>query len=195
MQHFEICEKMDKCLHRLEYDDKLAVATSRFHMKSLNIQSNVFCFGSYENIYSYLATFMIRSDFKFKDKINDILDKIILSGLFSKWKKDLRLDRQLLNNEEVRKINKTDLQILWLILFWATIICLLVTLIEIFVKYQVQSKNAWKLWTCLDKFLNGKRNFFLFKTEKIISVPNMYGKYKFNRVNLSQSENCKQYPR
>lgn len=191
IQDFENCENIDNCLHRLEMNDNLAVATSRFHMKTLNLQSIAYCFRPSENIYSYLTTFMIRSDFKFKDQINDIFGRIISSGLFSKWIKDLRLDQNFKNNEEVRKIDKIDFQILWLIIFWATILSSLVALLEIFINYNVRSKNARRIWKLFDKMLNGKRYILFWKSKQNNPTQKLYGKYKFNRVHLSQSTNSK----
>lgn len=186
-QNFQICENIDKCLHSLEQNENLAVATSRLHMKTLDLQSTTFCFRSSENIYSYLTNFMIQNDFKFEDQINDIIGRIISSGLFSKWIRDLRLDRQLKNNEEVRKIDKIDFQILWLFLFWSTILSSLVALFEIFINYMVRSKNSRLIWRILDKMLNGKRYILFSKPKPIHLTQKFYGKYKFNRVHLSQS--------
>lgn len=35
---FEVCNDIDQCLHRLEFDDKLVIATSRHHIRSVPIR-------------------------------------------------------------------------------------------------------------------------------------------------------------
>lgn len=149
-------------MHRLKFTDDLAVAASRLHVKSSVFQKNVFCFEPSENIFTYLTTFMIRTDYSFNRQVRDIFNGIIKSGLITKWKMDLHLNHDIqTNNEEVRKINMVDYHFLLIIFTSCVLLSLAVVLWEILINYKVKSKKCNNIWKFLEKTVSGQRQFLL----------------------------------
>lgn len=161
MRSFEICEKINECLHRLEFDEKLAVASSRLHVKTIPFQQNIFCFSQLQNIQNNFISFMIRSDFPHRNQFDQIIKRIVASGLISKWKNDLEIYRELHISREVRTMNITDLQIMFEMFCIATVASFVIVLLEMFINYKVKSKNSMNFWKLLDKIICGKRCFLL----------------------------------
>lgn len=164
MDTFEVCTEIDKCLHRLEFSDNnnLAVGISRLHIQAMSLHQNIFCFDRTQNIYSYLNTFMIRSDFPQRNAFNNVLKGIASSGLTSKWQKDIRIYRQLSkHHSEVHSINIMDFYFAFL--FASVFLNLSITaiILEFIVYYKFNSPNSKHYWTFWDKLISGIRYFVL----------------------------------
>lgn len=161
MNNFEICDEIDKCLYRLELDEKLAVATSRLHVNVIPMLQNNFCFTQSQNIQNYFVSFLIKKNFSLRNQFDHIIKRIETSGIFFKWKQDLQVYHNSNVNREIRKMNTTDLQFMFTMLLCTTAASLVIVLLEIFINYKVKSRNSSKFWKLLDKIICGERQFFL----------------------------------
>lgn len=157
MEKFEIIDDIDRCLDRLKFDDKLAVATSRFHVKTTP-HEKIDCFDQSQNIHNYLNTFMIRSDFPKKKLFNDVLKHVVSSGLVPKWKKDLQFYRETETTTSVKSI-RNGIMVRQGIMFFSVSISTFI--VEIIIHRKAHSNNASFFWKFLDKVIYGQRCFFL----------------------------------
>lgn len=164
MSTFEVCHEIDECLQRLESDDGLAVAVSRFHMKTSPFQQNTFCFHPSQNVYNYLTTIMIRYNFTFKYQMNDVLNGMLKAGLFAKYQHDFGFRQNPhVQKEEVRQITMKDFY--FGLVFCAIFISISFTLllVERFISYKVKTTRYKRFWRNLEKSICGKRCFMLLK--------------------------------
>lgn len=172
IRKFETCSDIDKCLQRLQYDDCLAVATSRLHMKTLPIQDRIYCFDRSQNIYDYSTVIMIRNNFPMKSQFIDVLDKILTAGLLVKWEKDLqRRPNITYTHFEERVYSMDDFGIIALYLSLILVGSIGAFIAEFIVYYQKHSEgNAIRhhyinlFWDLSDKMICGKRHYFLLES-------------------------------
>lgn len=161
-----ICADIDECLQRLEFEDDLAVATSRIHVETLSLRQNIFCFDQSQNIYDYSAAFLIRRDFLMKTQFVDALDNIITSGLISKWRKDLQKHRKSVADfPNVRPLNMADFSYAFIFASFFIPPIVLAAFLEFLIHHKVRSVNAGYFWTVLDRFITGRRYYFLLKQQ------------------------------
>lgn len=161
MKNFEICDEIDKCLHRLEFDEKLAVATSRLHVNVMPMLQNNFCFTQSQNIQQYFISFLIKKNFPLRNQFDEIIKRIETSGFFFKWKHDLQTHHNSNVNREFRRLSIADLEFMLAMLLCTTAASFVIIILEIFINYKVKSKNSTNFWKLLDKIICGERRFFL----------------------------------
>lgn len=161
---FEVCDEIDECLQRLEFDDNLAVATSRLHVQILPLYSNIFCFDQSQNVFGYYNSFMIRTDFKGKSSFNHIIKSAVVSGLISKIEKDIRFYSKMSTKFiDVEGINGKDFSMTCIFFLPFIVFAIFVAFIEFIIHYKLHSAPDQYLWKFLDKLIDGKRRFFLLK--------------------------------
>lgn len=133
------------------------MATSRLHVKALNLHQNIFCFDRSQNIHDYSKTFMIRKDFEMRRQFIDVFNELITAGLTSKWLKDLQ-NHQKLSEESAnfRSISMTDFYAIFLPVFILLGGSVVVMLFEHFVHHKVHSANSHQYWIWLDKVICGQ---------------------------------------
>lgn len=162
---------MEKCLSRLEYDVKLAVAVSRLHAMNTPIisPSELYCFPRTRNIYSYSVAMPMKSDFHLMPFINYYIRQLFEFGLIERWHK---LSLSLAANEEIKKIlNKaasgendrlvvlTVAHIMGaiLIMTFGHILAMIAFLSEILTERHIRKPNCGRFWKILNTFLLAKR--------------------------------------
>lgn len=86
-ENFFPCNNLDKCLAELRNDYRLAVASSRQHAENNKVigDSEIFCFPRTSNIHSYAVKMLVRKDYHLLPKFNDLIARVLESGLFGKW--------------------------------------------------------------------------------------------------------------
>lgn len=162
IENFEVCYDIDECLQRLQFDDNLAVAASRLHVQTLELQEDIFCFDRSQNIHDYSAVFMIHRDFSLKSEFIRIFNKIISSGLVIKWQRNQQNYRKARISDE----NHSSLKEFFItVAFIAIPIITVVFTMELFIHYKRHSKDRNLFWILCDKIISGKRNFFLSNSE------------------------------
>lgn len=172
IKKFERCSNIEKCLQRLQYDDQLAVATSRLHMKTLSIKDHIYCFDTYQNIYDYSTVIMIRNNFPLKSQFVIILDNILTAGLIGKWEKDLqRRPNVNYTNFEEHAYSMDDFGAIALYLSLILVGSIAAFIAEFIVYYQKISearKTRHHLinlfWGLCDEFICGRRHYFLLES-------------------------------
>lgn len=86
-ENFVPCKNLDECLVELRNDDRMAVASSRQHAENNKVirDSEIFCFPRTSNIHSYAVKMLVRKDYHLLPKFNDLIARVLESGLFGKW--------------------------------------------------------------------------------------------------------------
>lgn len=169
-------------MQRLKTDDRLAVATSRLHMKTLPIEEDIYCFDRIENIYDYSSAFMIRRNFSRKSKFNRVFDHILASGLIPKWDKDLQRRPNATMVVPVERVYSLDdfgpvvMYLLLIVLAGIAAFCA-----ETIIYYRSHSVNTNRFWNLMEKWICGKRYYFLLsenqeettnQKSKTLAIPN-----------------------
>lgn len=169
-KHFTLCEYIDSCLQRLEYDEKLAVALSRLHGYNSPVISrrDIYCFPPEQNIYSYSVVMPIRLDFHLRPQINFIIRQLLEFGLIERWDK---LSQSIAENADIMKMinnggssDEKHLVVLTvahimgaiLIMIFGHILASLAFLAETIVYNKLQTEKPSKKWIRLHKILNPK---------------------------------------
>lgn len=145
-------------------EDNLAVATSRHHWKSLNIREDIYCFDTSQSIHSYLKTFLIRSDFKMKNKFDNAVTQVMEAGLIAKWEKDFRFKRKINNkNEDVSTINIDDLLGALLLCGALILLATIVAGIERISFRKAHDGNVNQFWKWISLIIDGDRHFLVYE--------------------------------
>lgn len=90
VSHFRVCKDIDSCMARLKVDRKAAVAVSRHHADNnpLISPTDMYCFKTVDNIYTFSVSMLTKKDHHLLRKINDYIRTISESGLLMKWQQD-----------------------------------------------------------------------------------------------------------
>lgn len=126
------------------------------------LKQDIFCFDPSQNIRNYLNTFMIRNEFAMKIEFNDILKRIVTSGLISKWRNNLQLySLSIKRIAEEESMNIINFSYIFILQLQALIASILIFLLELLIFRKANSTNSTKFWIFCDKVICGKRCFFL----------------------------------
>lgn len=166
IRNFEECHNIDECLDRLRIDNNLAVGTSRLYLNELKLYENIFCFEQSQNIHDFSTTFMIRREFAMKREFIDTFNRLVISGLISKWDKDMKnshTKRKLHTNDfDVHSINMTDFYFAFVFASFFIIPSIVVFILERLIHYKAHTANAnLQKWIFFDEFITAKRQYFL----------------------------------
>lgn len=148
-------EQIDECLKELEFNLELAVAVNRRHIDSSSRRDLVFCFESNQVTHSYPLAFIIRKDFPHLLQFNDLLVRLIETGLVSKWLRDYRYREEYLPNQYT-KVSFDGVFVLF-ILMWMGVI--MVGIFEQIVYRKCQNPFAHRYWRLMSKLIDDKRNY------------------------------------
>lgn len=119
------------------------MASSRLHAQTLPLFQNVFCFEQ-------------------SRPVNNLLKKIFASGIVSKFKHDLKLDRKMPTELiEIYIVKLTYSTGIILILFIIGTLIVIALILEFVIYHKAHSINATKFWKFMDKLICGHRCFFL----------------------------------
>lgn len=170
IHRFENCPDIDECLCRLRFDNKLAVAASRSSVKASVMRESIFCFDSTQNIHNYLVSFMIRSDFTMERPINEILKRIVTSGLIAKWQKSLRLNwtsmkKLSIRFTDARRIDAIDFCFISVLATVIIILSVTALCLENVIHFKKRTGNSQRFWTRLDQLICGQRHYFLLERQ------------------------------
>lgn len=118
---------------------------------------------------------MIRRNFVMKQEFTDVFNRLVTSGLISKWEKDmqkkLHINRKLrIKGFDVRSINMTDFYFAFVFASFFIIPSIVVFILERLIHYKAHIANANHWWTFLDKFIDAKRQYFLLEPTDIDDV-------------------------
>lgn len=175
MHSFQECHNIVNCLKRFSNEKNLAIAISRCYLKSLKIQKNIFCFDTSHNIRNYLRTFWVHSNFT--TPFNNILRRIVETGLVVKWQKIFQVDGQPKKNR--MKMNSISIEelsgvcIIYIIIIALGIIAMCAE--EIIYRIN-KSESRGKFWEWASIIIDGDRHFFILKTDS-----NPRGSTNFNQ--------------
>lgn len=84
----------------------MAVAISRSHASYIPVEepSKIFCFPRINNIYTYYVSMFYKKSYNLLSRFDDIIRRVLESGLITKWRKDSDLKR----NANQRKNDKAQ---------------------------------------------------------------------------------------
>lgn len=169
-ENFIHCENVDECLERLQYDEYLAVASSRLHVKHnpVTTRRGLFCFSRENNVYAYSVAMTLKLDFELLESIDTIIANLFEFGLINMWIKwDTSPTMKTLfaaartkdNGNENGNVVLTIEHIIGaiLIMLFGYIFAIIVFIVERVVHRKVQGGTDSKFILCLHKFLNPGR--------------------------------------
>lgn len=81
------CSNLDVCFDRLEYEQNMAVVASRQFFEMSN-HSNIHCFDRTQSLFTYSTVFMLKPELPVAREFDDVLNRLIGSGLIQEWVKD-----------------------------------------------------------------------------------------------------------
>lgn len=88
MARFTVSENLTEYLHQLNWNNKLAVATSFDRIRNDRVFSkSVYCFDESNNIQTYPLKMFMQKDFPFQRELNKFIKNIEENGLSVKWRK------------------------------------------------------------------------------------------------------------
>lgn len=151
-------------MHLSEYNT-IAIGASRHHMLSaITYNSNqIVCFNGNENIASYRISMIIDREFNRRHNINQLIQRIVESGLFSKWYSE-HTRNWFDPSVNLGTLNVRVEQIVGPVVFdlaFGWILGLLCLIAENIIHSKLRdNNNASRIWTHLEHFFDGKRHYF-----------------------------------
>lgn len=174
LQNYHICNEIDKCLHELEFNKKLAVAVTRQQIMASTIQNSIYCFDSIESIFSYSTVFLLRTNLPFAFEFNLILNRLTAAGIIAKWQQDFQFKQQ--ENIEI-EYEYANFGGIFLLFGLALISCVGVAIFEQIVYRKSNNTRAYRFWKLFDKIIDDNRYIFILNGEHM-SYLNLFRKTK-----------------
>lgn len=173
---FFVCPSIDRCLEHLKGDDNsdLAIGGSRQHILNSRFYSpeKMFCFDRNEIIASYQPRLLMRKDFPFKSRVNEIIRNAFEGGLFVKWSRESKRQRERVIQHE--RFLAISLQVSFgPFLFFCgcgSILATLALLSEYIIFKKMSQKNRSRIWVYLEQFFDGKRHYLTNLPEKLMKL-------------------------
>lgn len=159
---FVISEEIDSALARVQWDRKLAVATSRKHAFNLpNVsQDGIYCFQKTHNIQTKPLSMFLRKSYHLLPQLNHILRQLMESGHFEKWERDSRL-RSANSVDQGRMVRLDHFMVMNKILIGLLSGASLVFLLELFTYRMIRRRKRSKFWRLIHLILEPQRLFLL----------------------------------
>lgn len=155
---------MTEYLHRLGWNDRLAVATSFDHFRNDRILSKfVYCFDEANNIQTYPLKVFVRKDFPYQVELNKFIQYISENGLTIKWYKKHKFG-PFFERPPTYQFIEISIEMFLIIGSVAIIglfVILLILLLERMVFKKIQSQGAIRLWHYIEMIIDPYRHFLL----------------------------------
>lgn len=153
---------MDRLNHK--ENDKLAVGGPRQHIINCPqySPSKIYCFNNQEQIAGFQPAIRINKNLQFKSKIDEITKKLFEAGFFAKWTKDSQRKRK----HEMPYAVPLEMQVIHLyfplifVISIGSVLGILTFIGESLVYRQINQHNRHRIWTILEKILDGHRYCF-----------------------------------
>lgn len=161
MSKFQVTSATQDYVDQLEWNDKLAVATSveqiRFHSKF-----KVHCFRNPQSIYEYPLSFFVQKDFPFLIELNMFIQQTGSSGLLSKWLGNYQNEFSI-KSDNFRYI-EMNIDTIWYM--GSVCLCMLLTAflvlnVERFIHKRTREMDVLRVWRFVEIMIDPKRHFLL----------------------------------
>lgn len=127
-EQFNVCSDMDECLNRLTSNrNGVAISRKRIESSQLFLSNKIHCFDKTQNIHNYSIGLNVRKNFEHITEVNDIISKMLESGLIQKWEND-EYSTQSLN--KLNNFNSNPNSQLSNIIVFAIALCLVALVIS-----------------------------------------------------------------
>lgn len=141
----------------------MAVGGSRQHILNSPSYSasEMFCFDRAESIAGYQPVLLMRKDFPFRNRIDEIIGNAFESGLFNKWIRDSQRKKQ----QTVPFEPKPALTLVQFAVFFTFIYCLgcimstLSFCSEILTQRMMKQRNVHRIWIYFERLFDGERHY------------------------------------
>lgn len=165
MEKFEITNDQNYNLRQLEWNSKLAVATSLERVRKMQLKSELklYCFNNPNNIYEYSLKILMKKDFALVNELNRFIRYASDGGLIVKW---LKGNTFISDSEKSSKFGFSEAHLNSL-LFNGIIFCgvstlsMIVFIAEMLVYKNVQKNVSSTFWRYCQMFIDPYRYFLL----------------------------------
>lgn len=159
---FSVCEDFDMCLKQLQDQSKIAVAMSRLYFDTSS-QSNIYCFDRTQNLFAHSIVFMIRRELPMHDKFINALNHLSMSGLISKWTRDLHIRKTPIEHTTAAESLEMKNAVGPFAICCPTLILAFVAYIaELLIFWRFSKNRESRFWVLADKFIDGHRHYMRF---------------------------------
>lgn len=154
----------------IENGNNLAIGGSRQHILNNEIFSpvNIHCFNQTESLGTYPIAFLMRTDFDFKDEINQIIRNILEGGLIDQWNQTLTKNVDLVIPYE--PITQLKMEYFYGTLTFSiglgTFVALLAFITEHFAYTVSKMDNRPWIFMFIERFIDTQRYFFINQAER-----------------------------
>lgn len=163
LKNFEVFKDPNTYLHRLEWDNKLAVAVSREQMKNDETLSrmHIYCFENPNHIYEYPMKILTTTKFRYFNELNRFIQMSSESGLINKWLKGTQFG-QFGEEKLVPTYARVDMEV------FVVVMILLITMLSlsIYVLYveramdkRDKSISNARFWRIIKMFIDPIRHY------------------------------------
>lgn len=154
-----------------ENNSDLAVGGSRQHI--LNSRSfspsKIFCFDENERIAGYQPMLLMRMHLPLKSNIDKIIRNAFESGLFVKWDRDSQRKKERIIPFQMEDPITMSLFQKHIFTFVPGLAyAILVLIVELFIEHMKRINPQQKVWTIIERAMDGKRNYFTNLPEKLM---------------------------
>lgn len=178
LDSFHICDDIGDCLAQLAHDNKLAIGGSRQNILSSPFYSpsQVFCFNRLENIVSYPIAFYMRKDFHLKDKVNDIIARLLNAGFFEKF--NFKSGKNQMPDATLLPLSVSHISLALFLIGVGSLLSILAFVVENYVFGKMKQRINCKIWKYIEQFFDGQRHYFKNIPERL-QAQNRYSEANF----------------
>lgn len=167
MTKIHVSDHPDQFFYKLQWNDKLAIATfremshSRNQIGNVDSQKTICCFEYPQIIYEYPLKMLIRTDFPFQNELNKFIEKATEGGLIVKWLKNYRSFGKEKSQYQYTTFKIESFPIALGIYIFMITLALITVIMEKLVHGKVRTPNSKPIWRYIEMAIDPYRYFLL----------------------------------
>lgn len=148
----------------------VAIGGSRHHILNSEIFApvNIYCFKQTESLGTYPIAFLMRTDFQFRNEINQIIRNILEGGFIAQWNRTLSKNvEQAIPYEQIAQLKMEYFA--GMVVFsigLGTFLAVLTFITELFVYTLSKMDNKPWIFMFIERFIDTERYFFINQAER-----------------------------
>lgn len=162
LKRFTVPGDLNKYLHRLDWDDKLAVATSSERVQNdCSLSKFVHCFDEPNHIQNHPFKIFMRKDFPLRSELNQFIERVTEAGLIEKWAKIRSFPMEKPPKFAYSEITKEVYFIFTCLAGGLVSLAVITLIVERIVYKKVRTSAASRVWRYIEITIDPYRYFLL----------------------------------
>lgn len=166
MQNFKVSNNLTEYLNQLDWNNKLAVATSLERVRNDRLLSkSVYCFDESNNIQTYPLKIFMRKGFNLQKKLDRFIEYTIENGVIVKWTRKNTF-RSFVEERRIQmdydEVKAEIFKFFVPVILGVSLGAFVIMVFEVIVHTKVHSHGSAKLWRYIQMMIDPERYFLLY---------------------------------